>query len=396
MIGIVRDPIAELEQRVARYDEVRYPVQHATALYHLGVVLTDIGRVDEALESLAHAAELFAPELLPVEHAKALNALGAARRLAGDLEAAAGAFERAAKLFAAAGLEQEHGAALFNLGLVRRERDARGARDCFRDAIRLLGGASAAAARRELGATLLELGELEEATRTLEEALELAERGDAAGYGGAANALGLAHLAADRPARAVEAFRQAAGAHPRSVRPAEFAMAKANLALAYERRGDLPRARLSARQALGLTVTPPPVVAQAESLLTRVGESSNDLRYVLAQEPANRWEGLVREEVVRLSDATDAERRAEASTWIDDSTVELVEAWLGVLLELPPEVMELHVRSALVALSERDPAVKERFRDNVSRAAARFHVPQLLRLEETFRRLAEELAHPWN
>ncbi len=392
----VLDPITELQQRVARYDEARYPVQHATARYHLGVVLTDVGRFDEALESLAHAAELFAPELLPVEHAKTLNALGAARRLVGELDTAAVAFERAAELFEAAGLEQERGAALFNLGLVSRGRDPQGAAECFRSAAGLVAGAADAAVLRELGATLLELGELEEAASTLERALELAERGEAAGYGGAANALGLVHLAAGRPKRAIESFRQAAGAHPRSVRPAEFAMAKANLALAHELVGDLPRARLAARQALGVAGSPPPVVAQAEELLNRVGAAADDLRHVLAQEPVDRWESLVREEVVRVSDAPVADQRAAAATWIDGSSVELAQAWLGALLELPPEIMELHIRSALETLHERDVQTKERFRADVSQASSRFHVPQLLRLEETFRRLAAELSEPWS
>jgi len=392
----VLDPIVELQQRVAGYDEARYPVQHATARYHLGVVLTDAGRVDEALESLARAAELFAPELLPVEHAKALIALGAARRLAGQVEPAAAAFARAAELFEAAGLEQELGAAFFNLGLVRRERQPAAAADCFRRAAALFAGAAEAAALRELGTTLFELGELDEATSTLERARGLAERGDPAGYGGAANALGLVHLAADRTEEAIEAFRQAAGAHPRSVRPAEFAMAKANLALAHERAGDLPRARLAATQALGVGEPPPPVAAQAEGVLVRAGEASGDLRQVLALEPEDRWEGLVREEVVRLSDALEAERQAAAGTWIDDSSAELAQTWLGVLLELPPEMMELHIRSVLATLEGCDREVAGRFRDDVSRASARFHVPQLLRLEETFRRLAEELDEPWS
>ena len=72
------------------------------------------------------------------------------------------------------------------------------------------------------------------------------------------------------------------------------------------------------------------------------------------------------------------------------------EAWLGGLLELPPEWMETLIRSALEVLGSRDAAAKERFRADVSSAAARFHVPQLLRLEETFRRIAAELEEPWD
>jgi tetratricopeptide (TPR) repeat protein len=99
------EPIPELEQRLARYDPARYPIQHATTRFHLGVVLADAGRVEEAVESLETAAELFDPEALPVEHAKALNALGAALRLAGDVEAASASFDRAAELFEHSGLE---------------------------------------------------------------------------------------------------------------------------------------------------------------------------------------------------------------------------------------------------------------------------------------------------
>ena len=391
------EAILELERRLARYDAARYPIQHATTRFHLGIVLTDAGRVEEAIESLASAVELFDPEALPVEHAKALNALGAARRLAGQLEGAATSFERAAQLFEDASLEQEHGAAVFNLGLVRRDGDPAAAAECFRRAAALLAGGQEAAAARELGVTLLGLGELDEATRTLERAAELAEPGEAAGYGGALNALGLARLAAGDAAGATESFRQAAGAHPRAVRPAEFAMAKANLALAYEQRGDAPRARLAAAQALGVADSPPPVAAQAVAVLERIGAATaNDLLLVLEQEPQASWEGLVREELARSCEAPQEVRRADAAAWIDGSSVERAETWLGGLLELPPERMETLIRSALDALGSRDPAAKERFRSDVSRAAARFHVPQLLRLEETFRGIANELGEPWS
>ncbi len=388
--------LEELQDRVARYDAERYPVQHATARFHLGVSLTNCGRVDEALESLARAVKLFDPDRLPVEHAKALNALGAARRLAGDLAGAAVAFERAAPLFDSAGLEQEQGAALFNLGLVRRQTDPASAVDCFRQALELLAGEQEGAAARELGATLLELGELDDAVEALEQALELASQRDAIGYGGAANALGLACLARGETERASELFRDAAGAHPRSIRPAEFAMAKANLALAHERLGDLPRARLAARQALGVAGPPEPVVAQAEEVLARAGAGENDLLRVLAQEPSEHWEGIFREELARSSDAPEAERRADAASLIHGSSGELAHAWLAALLELPSESMELQIRATLGALAGCESERQEAFRSDVSRAAARFHVPQLLRLEETFGRLAAEIGVAWS
>jgi len=391
------EPILELEQRLARYDATRYPVQHATTRFHLGVVLADKGRVAEAIESLQSAAELFDPGALPVEHAKALNALGAALRLADELGQAEAAFGRAAELFERANLGQEHGAALFNLGLVRRERDPAAAAECFRRAAALLAGGPEAAAARELGATLLGLGELDEATRMLERAAELAELRDPVGYGGALNALGLARLAAGEAEAAIASFRQAAGAHPRSVRPAEFAMAKANLSLAYEQHGDEPRARLAARQALGVAEPPAPVAAQAIGVLHRIGRgTTNDLLQVLDQEPRAGWEGILREELARSRDAPPDVRRTDAATWIDGSSTELAEVWLGGLLELPSEGMETLIRSALEALGSCDAAVRERFHADVSRAAARFHVPQLLRLEESLRRIAAELGEPWS
>lgn len=389
------DPIVELEQRLARYEPERYPVQHAVTRFHLGSLLADAGRLDEAIESLLRAVELFDPGALPVEHAKSLNALGAAYRLAGATAPAATAFARAAELFADAGLGPDRGAALFNLGLVRRDEDPDAAADCFRQAGELLTGTREAAALRELGAVLLEAGEPGAAIEVLEGAAAGSE-GDPAGHGGALNTLGLARLAAGDLEAAAQAFRAAAGAHPRSVRPAEFAMAKANLALALERRGDGARARLAAGQALGVPEPPPPVVAQAEGVRSRLGPGAGDLLAVLADEPVESRERLVREEVVRAADAPPGEQREEARIWIQGSNVELLELWLGALLELPPAALEASVRAALEALPGFEAEVRERFRRDVARAAARFHVPQLLRLEETFGRLAADVGVPWS
>ncbi len=389
------EAIRELEDRLARYDPERYPVQHATARFHLGLLLTDAGRIAEAVETLSAAAALFDPERLPVEHAKALNALGAALRLAGDAPAAANAFEQSAALFEAKGQAQERGAALFNLGLVRRENDPAEAAHCFRQARALLDGAAAAAAARELGTTLLALGELGEAIRTLENALALAVDGNPAGYGGTANALGLAQLAAGDAEAAAASFRAAVGAHPRGVRPEEFAMAKANLALAYEWAGSAARARLAARQALSVPEAPPPVERQARGVLGRLPAGADDLLEVLAEEPRERWGSIVREELARSLDATPDERRSDAAVWVDAPQAELVETWLGVLLELPPEAMEALVRATLEARAAREEETAVRFREQVSRGAARFHAPQLLRIEDTFRRIAGELGQPW-
>jgi tetratricopeptide (TPR) repeat protein len=386
--------IDEFEQRVARYPAERYPVQHATAQFHLGVALTNAGAPEEGRRALERAVDLFAQAGLAAERAKALNALGAALRDVGDAEGAARAFAEAAEAFAERQLPLEEAAALFNVGLVRRDPEPlRRARALFEEGNAV---AQTAAAARELGAVLLELGEVEEAAAALDEAATLADRaGDEAGRGGAANALGLARLAAGRTNEAVELFRAAAAAHPRSVRPAEFAMAKANLALAYEQAGDAPRARLAARQALGIASVrvPVAVAAQAEGVLARLGPIGDDLGLVLEAAPAEQRAAIVREEVVRSSDAPPAQRSLDGVFWVETQLArpELAEPWLAALLELPPPAMEDVIRSVLAALPGRTPAHAERFRLDVVAATARFHVPQLERLRATFERMAAEL-----
>lgn len=402
------DAIRELEERIARHPVDRYPVQHATAQFHLGTALTSAGRLGDAETALATAVQLFDPERLPVEHAKALNALGAVLRLAGRAREAADVFERAATVFAEAGRPLEQGAALFNLGLVRREAGkspaaaftrARGLLDPTRVP------AQAAAAARELGTALLTAGELDEAADVLEHALALAERiGDPAEAGAAANALGLAQLAAGRTSKAIASFRRASVSHPRTIRPHEYAMVKANLALAHERATDEARARLAARQAAGVPGAPRAAMTQAAEVLDRLGRGpgTDDLLAVLDSEPCERRPALVREELLRWADAQRAEQEAEARAWIagqlgrGETGPELAEAWLAGLLELPPGEMEALIASTLRALGSFGTGERERFRSQTTSAMSRFHAPQLIRLRDTFVRLAAELdGDPW-
>jgi tetratricopeptide (TPR) repeat protein len=378
------DVIQELESQLARYPAERYPVQHATAQFHLGVALADVGDTSAAAQALECAESLFGRAGLARERAKALNALGAARRLLGDLRGAEHAFAEAAAAFARNDMRLEEGAALFNLGLVVRESEPAEAKDAFERAGRLLRRPrEAAAAKRELGITLLGLGEVDLAMELLAEAASLSERAeDQAGRGAALNALGLADLAAGRAEDAVVAFRAAVASHPRSVRPQEFAMVKANLALAYERLGATARARLAARQALDAPDPPAPVVEEAESLLSRLGGSRDDLTVALVEE--DEPEVTIREEVVRWAALEPRRRQEQAREWIETQLArpDLAAPWLGALLELTPPAMEAVIGSVLDAL----PLIPEgeHFREDVERAMARFHTPQLLRLRESF------------
>jgi tetratricopeptide (TPR) repeat protein len=274
--------------------------------------------------------------------------------------------------------------------------------DCFTRAGELLHAArqprQAAAAVRERGTALLAAGRLSAATTALDDAANLAElAADWEGHGAALNAIGLTHLAAGRVDDAIEAFRGAVASHPRTVRPESYAMAKANLALAYERAGAARPARLAARQALAASRTPPPVAGQAAGVLQRLGDPPGDLPALLDEEPSERWAGLVREEVVRWVDAGPAERRREADAWLDGQLrnegagTALCEVWLGALLELPPKHMEVLIQATLEALGQRGADDRERFGVQASAAMARFHVPQWIRLKEIFNRVAAEI-----
>ncbi|MQA62905.1 MAG: hypothetical protein GEU86_15750 [Actinophytocola sp.] len=389
------DPLNELRERLARYPADRYPVQHATAQFHLGGLLVESNRVDEAREALSAARALFPVERMPVEHAKVLNALGAVHRLTGELDTAAECFHAAEQRFADAELPLERGAAVFNLGLVSRQRaDETDALAWFRLAAELFdpvqAPAESAASAREIAASLLATGDPRAALDALAPAS--AHASAMVARGAVANLTGLAHLALDVPEQAIDDFTLAVAANPRGVRPGEYAMAKANLALACERAGQQDRARLAACQALGVPGAAEQVRAQATGVLDRLGHRACALPEVLDTVAEEHWPPLLREELARWADVGEPDRRAAASAWIDgqlarpSTSMALAEAWLGGLLELPPDAMTTLIRSTLAALAAKDE--QEPFRRTVSSAMVHFHVPQWMRLRDTFTAVA--------
>jgi tetratricopeptide (TPR) repeat protein len=263
--------------------------------------------------------------------------------------------------------------------------------------------AQAAPATREYGLTLLELGDLERAEPVLVDAWRLADRArDEPGRAAAANALGLARLYGGRPGEAVEAFVTAAAASPRGVRTEAFAMAKANLALAYERSGATAHARLAARQALGAPVVAEPVRAQAAGVLARLGTCEADLRTVLEAEPTDEERArIVREELLRAADVAEEDLSGDMRAWYIAHTeselepVAMAELWLRGMLELPPDTLERLARGAVAASVDLGDGVgRETFRTAVTRAMARFHMPQMMRLEEVFATAAADVGDP--
>lgn len=406
------DLLDELSARLDRYPAERYPVQHATAQFHLGSALAGLGRLDEARRALTLARTLFAADRMPVEHAKVRNALGALARMAGRLDEAEAEFSAAAQEFARQGLRAERGAAEFNLGLLRRDRhDDEAALPALRLARELFDPhqtpAESAAAAREIAACLLTLGRPDEAKDLLAEAAPLAARaGDAAGFGAIANLSGLAALALDDPPGAVESLTAALAAQPRSVRPAEHAMVKANLALAHERGSAPARARLAAAQALAVPEAAEPVKALAAAILSRVGASACALPAVLDETGQDHWPALLRDELTRWADLPDDTRADAAAAWVAAVTerptvmVEWTHAWLGALLELPGPVVAILVGASadgLAALARDDHDTVETFREVLCRAMVRFPDPQWMRLRGLFTAAATErgLAGSW-
>lgn len=393
------DVLDELQAQLDRYDPERFPVQHATARFHLGTVLLQRGAVDDAVVALRRAAELFPADGLPVEHGKATNMLGVALRERGETAAAAEAFARAAELLDAPGSRLEAAASRFNRGLALRDlgRDE-DARDDFQQALDVFEEADArehaAASARELGTALFALDELDAAVEALERAIELARRGgDRAAIGYAANVLGIVHLRADHPADARAAFDDAAGAHPRSIRPAEHAMARSNLALAAERDGAPHLAALAARQALAIDEADTEVRTQAREVLARCDHGTEPLGPVLATTAEDRWRGVLRAEFQRLADVEGADVDAHAASVVAQivedthAGMDLAEAWFDVLLEQPPATFRRFIAAAIEVLAEHGD--REAVKQVLERAMARFQVPQWMRLRDTFNAVAE-------
>jgi len=399
----VDEAVVELERRLRMYPRDRYPVQHATASFHLGTLLLQRDDAAAARDAFEIAADLFDPAALPVEHAKATNLLGAALRAQGEAVAARTCFESAAAAFRRAGLELEEGAATFNLGLALRDSgDAVGSAVALQRARGLLAAdrvpAQAAAAGRELGTSLLAAGDVDGAVAALRSAVELADgaRGGAA-IGPASNALGLALLAAGDITAAIDALRDAVAADPRALRPEAHAIAKANLALALEAGGRTTRARVTAAQVVAMPEAPDTVVAQARALLERVATTGNDVMRLLHEEPAAGWGAIVREELRRWLDLDHGERVTQARAWVlasvehPDRAEDIAEAWLTALLEFPPDQMETLIVSALQAVGDIGPAGRDAWHHDVHRAMVRFHIPQWERLRGTFNNLAQAL-----
>jgi tetratricopeptide (TPR) repeat protein len=396
--------IDQLQRQRDRHDRDRYPVQYATLSFHLGSALLQATRPDAAIGAFRDATRLFPAEGMPVEHAKAHLMLGIALRDVGQFADAQAAFALAAQMFGAHDQPLERAAALHNQGLVLRDLgDVPAAAEAFTQALTSFRDADArdraAASARELGSALLELGHHDQAEQALRDAIDHARRAaDRQGLGAALNALGILYLHTDRLSDARAAFEDATGANPRGIRPGPYAMARANLALACERTGAIPLARLAARQALSVAVADAAVHDQARQVLERVGDDAGALARVLDDEPEGRWTHVIREEAHRLLALDRTDREQEVRAWVQSmgdhpAATERWVAWLGVLLEVAPDDMRELATACVTAVAALPDPRAASVRSVVGRAMIQFEVPQFMRLRDTFSRLSAELGH---
>lgn len=383
--------LERLSRALQRFPLDRYPVKHASIQRRLGAALAAEARWDEAARAFGLALGAYGEDL-PVERAETLNILGAVLRELGDLDRAAASFREAISLLEGADAGARAGFAWHNLGLVLRDQgETSTALLAFRSAAALFPPsdqpAGLAATLRELGSSLLEQGELVPALPLLERAVHLAAAGgDRVGLGAATNVLGLIKLAMGDGDGAVAAFTESASAHPLSLRPAAHAMAKANLALAEETTGDKDRARQSAHHALSISESPEAVVAQAKAVLDRLG-TAYDLHRILDELPEGRWEGMLREEIGHWARVAEEDRAELAGSWISGQERRRAgaerrqEALFAAMLELPPAAFDLVAASLVETALSLEEGTRAWFFDLCSRAAARFHIPQMSRLE---------------
>jgi len=393
--------------RLQQYPVARYPVQHATTQFHLGSVLLHAGDSAAALDALITARNIFSVAGMRLEQAKTTVQLGVALRTAGRLHEAAAAFTAAGTGLGTLDSPTERAAASYNLGLVHQDQgDLQAAHAAWTEARELFLAAhhraQAAAAARDHGGSLLTAGEAEQAIPLLELAATLAESAsDLSGLGAAANVLGLAYLATDEPAAAVAALRRALAAFPRSTRPGDYAMVKANLALAYERAGDVARARLAAGQSVAVANAAPLVRTQAQQVLARLpGPTDGDLLSVLDAEDQEQWAAVIREEVLRVADLPDQTRQTLLRAVFDGlltrsgASYDVAEALLQVVLELPPRPYDLMVAAIVAAGAGRSEQDSDRLSAVLSSAMARFAMPQWQRLAASLNAAAVEAGLP--
>jgi predicted O-linked N-acetylglucosamine transferase (SPINDLY family) len=268
---------------------------NAEALHLLGIVDTEVGRLDDAVAHLSQATRI------DPTHAGYFVNLGEAHRRLGNLAQATACNQRAVEL--APGLAGAHA----NLGQLHQlQGDRAAALACFRTLVRLL--PDDAPANTLLGKALLDQDELEEAERHFRRATELAPNDPRTHFN-----LGAALQAAGRLDEAAAAYRAALARNP--VDPEIHN----NLATVLQKQHALDEAERHYRRAIAINPRFTPGYANLAGLLSETSrneEAVHVLRQATASSPndaaAHAAYGAILHEIGWLDDAAAALRRAIA------------------------------------------------------------------------------------
>ncbi|HEV2766837.1 MAG TPA: hypothetical protein VGV63_03890 [Acidimicrobiales bacterium] len=390
--------IEGLEAQLARTPKGLRPHEHAALAYRLGLAHAEApagnpeAGLRKALSYFDVAAAIFDSRYDPVEHARVLNGAGAAHRGLGDRARAAKLFEQAAELLEHQGRDDERAGVLNNLGLVRAELGQPELAVAACDVAVELFDRTSAGGRRGRVAALHTRGMAHGALGS-DDGLEaaLADYRQAASeidleeapyhHGLVQHSIGTTYsaLAVRQPgqrerllAEAVSAFEESLTVFTRGAFPFQHALAKHNLGLAHAGLGgvtNLRRALASFEDSV--SVLHPQVHAdawkQAYASLERVekeleqrfpGRSRADhFAALLGACDAEERRALLRERIHSIFDLPVENRRRSALTELalasarldaDDARV-VMETELSVLIELPPDQLEMGLRARLAA-----------------------------------------------
>ncbi len=399
--------IRSLEAQLVATGKATQPYQHATIAYRLGLAYAEhpTGPVEDslrrALASYDVAASLFDPRFDPVEHARAVNAAGAAHRSLGDIDHAGELFKRAASLLESHGRHDERAAALNNLGLARA---AQGrvpeAIEHFTAAIELFdttkpdgmrGWVAALLNRGQARSAAGDEAELRAALADYNLALPEVDSADASyHYGLLYFSIGVASmaLATVTPDEATTLIEEAADSFAESLTvftrtgfPFQHALAKFNLGHAVERLDGVANLRLALacyEDALAALDTRLhiPQREQAFASLVRVEDRlaewaptpgrAHHFVSLVADSVAEDRLPLMRDRLLRylaLPGPTRYKALVElalAEYWLGPERARLlIEAELGVLVDLPNDFLQISLEARLDALGQLGPEEAE-------------------------------------
>ena len=395
--------IRALESQLAATSKASQPFQHATIAYRLGLAYAEYptGPLEDslkrALASYDVAASLFDPRFDPVEHARVVNAAGAAHRSLGNVDQAARLFERAVGLLERHGRPDERAAVLNNLGLATAALGKpREAIEHFTEAVGQFDKANPDGQRGWVAALLnrgqarVAVGGEAELRAALDDynlALPEVDAGETAyHYGLLYFSIGVADvaLAAAKPDEAKDLLEEAADSFGESLTvftrtgfPFQHALAKYNMGHAVEQLGGVTNLRLALacyEDALAALDTRLHQAQreQAYVSLNRVeerlsswaptpGRAHHFVSLVADALPEDRVP-LMRDRLLRYLALPEPTRQkallelalAEYWTGPERSRI-LIEAELGVLVNLPNEFLQVALEARLTALQQMSP-----------------------------------------